>query len=133
MRSSFVKPEVVQLKLKDGERWIEIKSRLNIRDQRVAQMGAIRSAETSPGRGFSKFELEALYDVRKVETYLTDWNFIDERGKAVKLSRDAVEALDVDTFEEMKDLIDAHEQAQDQEKKAPAGSEPEGKSEAISA
>jgi hypothetical protein len=127
-----VKPETVRLKLADGERWVEIKTRLTIRDQRIAQMSAIRTAESGSG-GFRKFELEALYDLRKVETYLVDWNFVNENEKAVEVSRDAIEALDVETFEEIKELIEAHEERMGQEKKALGGSESESKPKAISA
>jgi hypothetical protein len=53
----------------------------------------------------------------KVAVYLLDWSFEDAEGGRVKLSRESIEALDEESYQEITDAIDKHTGAMEEEKK----------------
>jgi len=121
-RNRFVTKETKRLELSDGD-WIEVKMRLGFgEDTRVqaAYMGRMRGmnagiAEAEVGLDFERGQVE------RFAVWLTDWSFRDENDKPVKLSRDAIKALDPDTVAEMEAALDAHVEALAEAKKAPDG------------
>lgn len=110
MASRFVSPDVVRLPLTDGD-WIDVKKRLNTGEQR--RVFAKMARDMVPGEKV-KLDPEQV-GLAKVIEYLIAWSFTDN-GKPVALSPDALGNLDVDTFNEIREAIEAHEEIQDAER-----------------
>lgn len=106
-RNRFVVPGITRLELSDGD-WIEVKSRLTYGEQQRLAGGAFTGGRaTADGLGTLDIDVER-YAVLRLETWLTDWSFCDENGKAVKLSPAAIAALDPDSADEITAGLDAH-------------------------
>lgn len=114
-RNRFVVPNVVRLPLSDGD-WIEVKEHLSVGESRRAMQSFVGSIN---GDG-SRTPNQELLGLGQVLAYLVDWSFRDANDKPVAVSLDALKALDVETFREIDDAIDAHMarvQKADEEKK----------------
>jgi hypothetical protein len=104
----FVRPEVVRLPL-SGERWIDVKKRLNAGESRkmyarlIKDMPADRSPSLDPEQA----------GLTKLVAYVLGWSFTDDDGKPVPFSVSALDNLDTDLYAEMVKAVDAHEDAQD--------------------
>lgn len=123
----IVRPQPVRLPLKNGE-WLLVRKRLNVGEEREMWArcyiaGSDGTLKVNPLMiGFSQ-----------MVAYLIDWHLIDEEtGDALPSLRDedadaakALNALDSETFSDIKDAIDAHlkseGEAREQEKNAKAG------------
>lgn len=130
--SRFVSPQPITLSLSKGDT-ITVRKRLNYGEQRAmfARMyiaGVDGDLKTNPmGIGLST-----------VLAYLLDWSFVDDQGKKVVIKEKPIEhvlavldALDPESFTEIRTAIEQHEiaiekereaekNAQDGEKTAPA-------------
>jgi len=120
-RNRFVAPRSVRIPLSEGD-WIEIKERLSIGDARAATASFIGSYTKDGSRTPN---LETL-GMGEVLAYLLDWSFRDENDKPVKVSLEAVKALDMDTYAEVEAAISGHSAAlnaadAEREKKIPNG------------
>jgi hypothetical protein len=123
-RSRFVTPEIVRLPLSDGD-WIEVKKRLSVGEARYATSSFIGAFKQDGSRIPN---LETL-GMGQTLAYLVRWSFRDAQDLPVSVSLDALKALDMDTYREIEEAIEQHEQRvtlqmADQEKKLPASSEP---------
>lgn len=119
----FVGTNTVRLELTGGD-WIRVKERLNVGEQRAAHHrmmihGTDGSVKVNP--------LEV--GIAIIVAYLVDWSNADMpiRGASVDDVTAILNNLDIDSFSEIRDAIEAHEAAmtaeRDQEKKVPtAGS-----------
>lgn len=129
----FVKPETVRIHLADGESWIEIKKYLTAQEQRrIESYGMERMVRPTKidDASAEAEEVEVKFDwvrweINRILTYLLAWNFVDiketkqgPREEPVKVSRNAVAALDPDTFSEIQQAITDHVEVMEQEKKA---------------
>ena len=116
-RNRFVVPNTVRVEISDGD-WIEIKERLTYGEQKRLETGAMgkmtASGATDPGISldFERYNLMRLY------TWLVAWSFVDENGKRVKISLDAIAALDTETAQEIDDVLTAHIEALEEAKNA---------------
>jgi hypothetical protein len=109
-KSRFVRPDTTTLTLKNGDTLV-VKKRLN-NGERRAEFARMYLAGVD---GRLKVNLLET-GMAKVVAYLLDWSFADEGGKKVEiagLSQDdlaaRVDALDEDSFTEIKEAIEAHE------------------------
>jgi hypothetical protein len=117
----FVTKETERLELSEGD-WIEVRKRLGFgEEQRIqaAYLGRMRgmdnAAEAEMGVDFERGQIE------RFAVWLVDWSFRDEDDKPVKVSRDAIRALDSDTVAEMEAALDKHIEAIAVGKAAPNG------------
>jgi hypothetical protein len=126
MASRMVRPETTTLQISGGD-WLLVKKRLNNGEQRA--MFARMYLEGSDGA----LHVNPLQTgISKVLAYLVDWSLTDLQGKQIVIlnqSIDAVicglDAIDPDSFAEIKTAIETHEAAmraeREQEKNAQAG------------
>jgi len=110
-------PNTVRVDISDGD-WVEIKEKLTYGEQKRLETGAMgkmtASSATDPGISldFERYNLMRLY------TWLVAWSFVDEGGKRVKISLDAIAALDTETAQEIDDVLTAHIEALEEAKNA---------------
>lgn len=125
--SRFVRPESEQLALSTGE-WLLVKRRLTAGEQRHAFARIVKRMNVG-----ERMELDPeATGLAKMVVYLLDWNLRDDEGAIVPI-RDQPEAvveaallgLDPESFREIHDAIQAHEDRQlaalAEEKKRRAG------------
>lgn len=124
--SRFVRPETAILKISNGDT-LTVKRRLSSGEQRAAYArmyaaGADGRLKVNP----------AQYALGLITAYLLDWSLMDDDGRLVVIRDQSIEgvtaaldALDAESFAEIKDAIDVHETAmtaeREQEKKRQAG------------
>ncbi len=115
-RNRFVQPEAVKIDL-SGEDWIEIKKKLTVGETRRMQLAGIKmTGKAGQAQMEMTVDVEAL-SMAKVSVYLLDWSFEDAEGRRVELSRESIEALDEESYQEITDAIDKHAGAMEEEKK----------------
>lgn len=124
-RVRFVTPETVRIPLSDGD-WIEVKKRLTVGEARTATTSFIGKFH---GDGSRTPNAEML-GMGWVFAYLVRWSFRDANDLPVSVSLDALKALDLDSYREIEEAVEAHEQrvateATDLEKKVPESSAPD--------
>ncbi len=124
--SRFPKPETTVLTLKNGDT-ITVRRRLNAGETRAAYArmylagvdGTLRANPLQTG-------------IARCTAFLLDWSLTDDDGKPVVIRgvgveelTSALDSLDMESFVEIREAIEAHEAAQltarEQEKKDPAG------------
>ena len=129
LESRVVRPDTKRLEISAGD-WLLVKRRLNAGEQRRAFARMYR--DTAEGRRVVD-PLET--GVALVLGYLLDWSLIDERGQVIDIREAddatklaALDAIDYDSFCEIKDAIEAHQKANEAEdaakKKIPPGETP---------
>ena len=135
-RNRFVKPAVVRLEISDGD-WIDVKRELNVKERkRVQSAGMTHMQSENPDSEEAKVEVRVNWiDMifAKVREYLVDWSFtepkLDDKGNEVlvdgvpelvpvEFSEAALSNLDDETFEEIKEALEKHEERLEKEKKA---------------
>jgi len=123
-RLRFVTPEVVRLPLSEGD-WIEVKKRLTVGEARQATSSFIG---TFTRDGARTVNMETL-GMGNVLAYLVRWSFRDSNDLPTTVSLDAIKLLDLDTYREIEEAIEAHEtrvamEDAEREKKVPASIAP---------
>lgn len=104
-RNRFVKPRTVRLDLSDGD-WIEVKQELNAGEYRNVMARQMKSMVMG-----ERAELDpAQVGLAKIVEYLVEWSFKDG-DKPVPVTESAITSLDADSFNEIREKIDAHEEA----------------------
>lgn len=119
-RCPIVAPKITRLTLPDGE-WLDVKAELNAgeyRDMLASQFTEGKSANEpvvdfkNIGRG-------------RVLAYLLGWSFENTDGKPLPATGDSLDLVDVQTWQQILDAVDAHheawEKARDASKNVPAG------------
>jgi hypothetical protein len=102
---AIAKARIVQAE-DDGE-WIEVKRELNAGDSRrvftdlVKEMHAGEKATLDPEQ----------VGKTKILTYVLGWSLRDRHGKGVPFTESALDNLDTDTYKEISDAVDAHDEA----------------------
>jgi hypothetical protein len=105
-RSRFVQPDTVRLSLSDGD-WVEVKKELNAGEQRRIFAGVVKTMHAG-----EKLELNPeQIGKSKLLEYIVAWSFIGLSGKPEPFSAAALDNLDADTYRELIELVDAHEEA----------------------
>jgi hypothetical protein len=112
-RSRFVQPETIRIDLSDGD-YLILKKELNAGEQRRVFSDFVKQA-----RSGEPFELDPeKVGLTKMVAYLVSWSFCDQGGLPVEVSESAIKALDLESFREVKDAIDAHETQVEAEREA---------------
>lgn len=115
--SRFVRPETATLTLANGDT-LTVKKRLSAGEHRelLARMSYIAAD------GTRKFD-NLNRGLAMAQSYLIDWSLTDAAGNAVEIRGMSVDALTAalnnlttEDFNEIRDAIDAHEVATDQER-----------------
>lgn len=124
MGSRVVRPETVRIQISDGD-WIDVKKRLNAGEARRVYTRMVKSAEAG-----KPFELDPFQVGRsQIMAYLVNWSFTDQpitgefgQPAAAEVIGEALDNLDLDSFNEIATAVAAHETAmnkeRDEEKKA---------------
>lgn len=138
-RNRFVGAGTHRLDLSDGD-WVDIKARLGVFEQKQVESAVLRSyiqgGRPTPGAVVDTSRMELRIDATaaftvKLETYIVDWSFTDERGKHIKVGTSAIHALDPDTAEEIMTKLNDYLDEQERERKDPftqSSSEPQSAS-----
>jgi hypothetical protein len=105
-RNPFVKPDTVRLELTGGD-WLEVKKRLTAGEYRE-RLAREYTADAISGR--------MALDMRQagfalIVSYAVGWSFIDAEKAPVPFSEDALKAVDIDTFREILQAVEAHDAA----------------------
>jgi len=110
-RNRFVKPQVVRLDLSDGD-WIDVKRQLNAGETRAIFTEMIKEQHA----GSVAVIDSARVGITKLLAYIVAWSLVDDNGP-VAFSEAALTNLDMETFREIVDAVDAHETRIESEKK----------------
>jgi len=103
-RLRFVQPEVVRLPLSDND-FIDIKKELTAGEQRLIFTSLVKQMSFG-----EKAILEPrMVGMTKILAYLVAWSFLDSEGRPVPVSESAVNNLDLDSYSEIEQAIDAHD------------------------
>ena len=132
----FVKPETINIEISDGDT-IEIKKELTVGEQKQMYGNAVRKMGGVMGEGRGEWDMDpALLAFAKVQCYLVGWSFAEEAldkdgnpemengkpvTKPIELTPDAIRNLDEETFAEIEEAIDKHEEKLAEGKKATGG------------
>jgi hypothetical protein len=108
-----VTPDSVRLSISDGD-WIEVKKELNVGEQRRIFARLVKSMEVGQT---VKLDPEQVGRSKVVE-YLIGWSLTDAKGKPVPVTEGAIDSMDADTFKEIREAIEAHEETQDAAREA---------------
>lgn len=117
--SRFVRPDTRVLTISQGDT-LTVKARLTAGESRQAYARMYRD-NSSGQRVIDPLESGMALTL----AYLLDWSLIDDQGQLVVIRekpegvlRGALDALDIDSFEEIKKAIEAHEEAMTAERDA---------------
>lgn len=118
----FQNADVDRLTLSDGE-WIEVKHRLSGGEAKRMSAAAFRDVQRPKEMGDQpRVGVDfASLTLARTKAYLTDWSFRDAKDKPVRVTPEAIEALDEEALKEIEDAIDAHIDAVQAELKAQSG------------
>jgi hypothetical protein len=121
-RCRFEKSDIVRLPLAD-EDWIEVKHRLSGGELRRMSAAAFRDVQQTAVPGDSpRIGVDfGTLSLARTKAYLKDWSFRDKDDKPVKVTPEAVEALDDETLKEIEKALDAHILSVEAEVKARSG------------
>jgi membrane-bound lytic murein transglycosylase MltF len=103
-RCRFVQPGIVRLALTEDE-WIDVKRELNAGEQRRVMAGYVkemRSGETAT------IDPERVGKTRLLE-YIVGWSLTGFTGQPEPFDESALDCLDMDTYNELVDALDAHD------------------------
>lgn len=119
MPSRFVRPDTAVLKISHGDT-LTVKRRLNAGEQR-ARFARMSLAGVNGALNVNRLQV----GLATITAYLLDWSLTDEENRPVVI-RDLSEAdlatrldlLDPDSFNEIREAIEAHEAAMETERAA---------------
>jgi len=99
----FVVPEVKRLHLKNGVDWIDVKKELSVGEERKYRTRGMKSMVGVIGDGDPAVDIDwQLMSLSRVEAYVVDWS--DKQ----KVSRESIEALASEDFDEIDELVKQH-------------------------
>jgi len=116
MRTRLVAPAIERLTLSEGD-WIEIKRELTVGEEREMYIATRRPRPADPGDPVTYDYDPALLPRARAEAYLLRWSLVDAAGAPLELSRDVLDRLEPDTFQELSDTIEKHREVISEEKK----------------
>ena len=138
-RCRVVRPQEVQIALSDGD-WIRVKKRLTAGEAREQFARIVKDAP-----GGERPTLDSVgVGLSRILAYLLDWSLVDEKGHVLPLRNSrgelapdvmtaSINSIDPESFKEILQAIEAHEEAMDAERTAEKNDQAgENKSPAIS-
>jgi len=109
-RELFHKPETKRLSLSDDQ-WVEVKAGLNAGDARRMDSLAVKPLKLEDGTVVDRIDW-SMYEFERDALWITDWSFSrqDSSGKVypIPVSVAALQALDLDVFNELNDSVFSH-------------------------
>jgi hypothetical protein len=105
-RCRFVPGDVVRLPLSGGE-WIDVKKELNAGEARRIFSALVK--EMLAGKP-TKLDPEKV-GLTKVVEYVVGWSLLNADGRPEPVSESAIDGLDVDTYNDIVNAVDAHDAA----------------------
>lgn len=112
-RCRFVQPEVVRLALSDGD-YLDVKKQLTAGEQRKAFTDQVKSMHLGDKAEIEPFRI----GITRILAYVVGWSFVDQDGHPVPFSESAVNNLETDTYNEINDALNVHEELLEKEKVA---------------
>jgi hypothetical protein len=117
MASRFVRPETTRIEISDGD-WLLVRSQLTAGEHRAVFNRMTANTMSVNERGVEGSmgldPMKAGYST--ILGYLLDWSLTDDTGEKVEIAGQpvevigaAVDALDLDTYQEIHEAIQAHE------------------------
>jgi membrane-bound lytic murein transglycosylase MltF len=103
-RCRFVQPGIVRLSLTDDE-WIDVKRELNAGEQRRVMAGYVKEMRSGEA---ATIDPERVGKTRLLE-YIVGWSFTGFTGQPEPFDESALDCLDMDTYNELVDALDAHD------------------------
>jgi hypothetical protein len=117
-RNPFVKPETIRYDLAEGD-WIDVKKFLTAAEEaRLSGAGVPGFTQGEPGKQTFELDFVALKFARML-CYVEAWSFVDAKGNQTKPTRDYIETLQPDVFDEIDAVLDKHRKAMEEERKRP--------------
>lgn len=114
-------PQRIELEDSYGPFWIEVKRDLDTGDAKRFESAGLKSPVEVNGRIISPIDWE-IYDIDRVFINLMDWSLTkpDDKGREVpiRVSKDALRALEPETFDIISRAINKHIMERAAEKKA---------------
>jgi hypothetical protein len=104
-RNRFVTPGITRLPLSDGD-WIDVKKELNAGEQRAIFTDLVKEMVAGEKPHLDPKQVGKT----KLMQYIVAWSFADAKGDVVPFSEGALENLDPDTYGELVEAVDAHEE-----------------------
>lgn len=101
----FVAGGVVRLTL-PGNEWVDVKAELNAGESRrvfshlVMEMNAGEPTKLDPDK----------VGVTKMVEYIVGWSLLNSQGEPEPVCEEAIDALDQDTYQEMSEAVEQHDQ-----------------------
>jgi len=99
---------VVRLPLSDGD-WIDVKKELNAGEQRRVFTNLVKTMQAGEKPELNPEQVGKT----KILEYVVGWSFRDGADKPVPFSATALDNVDPDTYAEIMQAVDAHDEAAD--------------------
>lgn len=115
-KNRTVLPSVTRVPISDGD-WVELKDELNVGEQKRLEAAGLKAPIIADGRIYSPIDWE-VHDQLRALIWVTDWSLKGPDDKDLKLNMASVQALNVETFEEINKAIIEHVRVQAEAKKA---------------
>jgi hypothetical protein len=90
----------------EDAQFIDVKAELNAGEQRHVFTDLVREANSGEAMKLDP----ARIGITKLVAYLLGWSFVDFQGQPVPITEDAINLLDTDTFRELVEAVDWHEE-----------------------
>ena len=114
----FVDPETVRYPVGD-EDWIEVKKFLNAgEEKKLAGAGVPSFSQGEPGKQSFELDFVGLAFARML-VYIVAWSYVDAKGNQTKPTREYIETLRTDVFDQIDAVLDKHRKAMEEERKRP--------------
>jgi hypothetical protein len=102
--------------------WIMVKRHLNVGEARKVMTSGWRGLRDGGDGTELNIDWRAQTFTR-AEVYLTDWSLTDDNNRKLSLTRDTIESLHPELFDQIEQALNGHVKAMEQEKKVPSGSD----------
>jgi hypothetical protein len=112
-RCRFVQGDIVRLSL-PGNEWIDVKSELNAGEARRVFTQLVREMEAGQP---TKLDPDKV-GLTKVVAYVVGWSLLNQDGRPEPLDESAIDALDVETYQDIVAAVDAHDTACEERRQA---------------
>lgn len=100
-----VKADKVHIEILDGEEWIDIKSILNVGDQKKLESAGLKAAIVD-GKLFNIVDW-TVHDQERVLIFLLDWSLKGPGDKDLEINRNSLDNLDPEVFTAINSAINA--------------------------
>ncbi len=122
MSNYFVDPETVQLPINEEGDWIEIKKELTYGEEQRLAGAALGNVQGMREGQSTEVALDwERYSIQRLLIWLVDWSFTDNRGKRVRVSKEAIANLKPSIAQAIQEAIDEYIKSTSEAKKVTSG------------